>query len=105
MSVSAQNQQGSQIIIEGDHNHLQINDFKTLTHRITLPDGTAIEFFASDDATFQENFGNFEEFRKMPTIQDLTQFLPKFYKYGHTSRKAKIKAKKARKQQRKARRK
>ncbi len=37
-----------------------------LSHKIRLPDGTEIEFFASDEALFKEKFGNL-----LPTYQHL----------------------------------
>ncbi|VTU07409.1 Uncharacterised protein [Actinobacillus indolicus] len=45
-----------------------------ITHRITLPDGTEIEFFASDEALFQEKFGNFEHFKEMQNTDEFRRF-------------------------------
>lgn len=97
MSVSAQNQQGSQIIIEGDHNHLQINDFKTLTHRITLPNGTAIEFFADTD---EQTFAGIQQELNALRIPSYAEFIAQ-HRRKHANKSAKL----ARKRQKQARRK
>ena len=72
-----------------------------LTHRIRLPDGTEIEFFASDDATFQEQFGNFGPFEQMQSFANFQRY-QQAHRRKHRASKTTTQAKK---RQRLARRK
>lgn len=80
-----------------------------ITHRIKLPDGTEIEFFASDEALFQEKFGNFEHINEMQNADEFRRFKCLFKMAESESRATKHKApkaiKQARKRQKQARRK
>lgn len=80
-----------------------------ITHRITLPDGTEIEFFASDEALFQEKFGNFEHFKEMQNADEFRRFKHLLKMAEDENRATKHKApksvKQARKRQKQARKK
>lgn len=80
-----------------------------LTHRIKLPDGTEIEFFASDEALFQEKFGDLEHIDEMQNVDEFRRFKHLFKMAESESRATKHKApksvKQARKSQKQARRK
>lgn len=80
-----------------------------LTHKIKLPDGTEIEFFATDEAVFQEKFGELNPLQPMQSIAGFKryqrlqqQFVEQFTATKH---KAKKSSKQARKRQKQARRK